>query len=480
MAEREIPSTPTPEEAVATLQHLAEVFLQARARHRDQVTVAGEEVSAHRRAMVLVDGEGNLCGADSEAERLLGSPAAKIIGAPAVSLFGKLPVGTEVVRTRIHRPDGTEQAVWVMRSELIFKDQRCIALAVDERDPREGRTELRYQHLVEQIPAVVFTAALDGGLYDLYVSPQIEGLLGYSQAQWVADPVLWYERLHPDDRHKLDEEFARGCVTGGPFRADCRFLTRDDKIVWVHGEARLLKDARGAPVLLQGVAFDITETKRAEELVRASLREKETLLMEIHHRVKNNLQVTSSLLKLQADRIADESAQRALREGQGRIRSMALVHELLYRSKDLANVNLGEYARDLTRQLLRSHGVDPSRVRVETRLVAVPLPIDVAVPCGLILNELVSNALKHAFPDGRHGSIVIELRRGEEFDELVVRDNGIGMPAGFDGLTGSTLGIHLVQTLAQQIDGRLSTHSNGGTEVRLDIPRKKRRANDDR
>src|SRR5919198_74500 len=254
MAEREIPSTPTPEEAVATLQHLAEVFLQARARHRDQVTVAGEEVSAHRRAMVLVDGEGNLCGADSEAERLLGSPAAKIIGAPAVSLFGKLPVGTEVVRTRIHRPDGTDQAVWVMRSELIFKDQRCIGLAVD---------------------------------------------------------------------------------------------------------------ARGAPVLLQGVAFDITETKRAEELVRASLREKETLLMEIHHRVKNNLQVTSSLLKLQADRIADESAQRALREGQGRIRSMALVHELLYRSKDLANVNLGEYARDLTRQLLRSHGVDPSRVRVE-------------------------------------------------------------------------------------------------------------------
>ncbi|HYX90454.1 MAG TPA: histidine kinase dimerization/phosphoacceptor domain -containing protein [Myxococcaceae bacterium] len=474
MAEREIPSTPTPEEAVATLQHLAEVFLQARARHRDQVTVAGEEVSAHRRAMVLVDGEGNLCGADSEAERLLGSPAAKIIGAPAVSLFGKLPVGTEVVRTRIHRPDGTEQAVWVMRSELIFKDQRCIALAVDERDPREGRTELRYQHLVEQIPAVVFTAALDGGLYDLYVSPQIEGLLGYSQAQWVADPVLWYERLHPDDRHKLDEEFARGCVTGGPFRADCRFLTRDDKIVWVHGEARLLKDARGAPVLLQGVAFDITETKRAEELVRASLREKETLLMEIHHRVKNNLQVTSSLLKLQADRIADESAQRALREGQGRIRSMALVHELLYRSKDLANVNLGEYARDLTRQLLRSHGVDPSRVRVETRLVAVPLPIDVAVPCGLILNELVSNALKHAFPDGRHGSIVIELRRGEEFDELVVRDDGVGLPAGFDALTGSTLGINLVQTLAQQIDGRLSAHSNGGTEVRLEISRKKR------
>jgi PAS domain S-box-containing protein len=360
----------------------------------------------------------------------------------------------------------------VTTTVLAFGDKMYTTLILHEHD-RAGakRIELRYRHLVEQIPAVVFTAALDGGLYDVYVSPQIEGLLGFSQEEWVANPVLWYERLHVDDRRKLDEEFARGCLTGGPFRADCRFWTRDDRVVWVHGEARLIKDPRGLPLLLQGVAFDITETKLAEAAARASLREKETLLKEIHHRVKNNLQVTSSLLRLQADRIENEFAKRALREGQDRIRSMALVHELLYRSKDLSRVDLGEYVRDLSRQLLRSHAVEPSQVRIETKLAAVPVAIDLAVPCGLILNELVSNALKHAFPAGRRGTVHIELRPRAGFDELIVRDDGVGMPAEVDFLTGSTLGLRLIRTLADQIEAELEVRATGGTEVRLRIPR---------
>jgi PAS domain S-box-containing protein len=471
MADRAGKSGPTPDEAIAMLEQLARAFLGDGSRQREDTATQAEEVEIHH-ATVLLDDEGNVRGLDSAAERLLGKRAADVIGTPALALLGTLPADGEAVESRIRRQDGSEQAIRATRSILTLREGACVALALDDRDAGGGPSELRYRNLVEQIPAVVFTAALDGGLYDIYVSPQIEGLLGYSQAQWVADPVLWYERLHPDDRHKLDEEFARGCVTGGPFRADCRFLTRDDKVVWVHGEARLIKDARGAPLLLQGVAFDITETKRAEEIARASLSEKETLLKEIHHRVKNNLQVTSSLLKLQAERIEDESARRALQEGRGRIRSMALVHELLYRSRDLANVDLGEYTEDLTRQLLRAHAVDPSRVRVENQLVPVPLPIDVAVPCGLILNELVSNALKHAFPEGRRGVIRIELRRGDEADELVVRDDGIGFPAGADFRSEATLGLRLVQTLADQIDGKLSASSNGGTEIRLQIPRR--------
>lgn len=474
MSERGVQSGPTPEEALTTLQQLAAAFLQGSGGARQDTAAQADTIGFHRPATMLLDDQENVCGLDREAERLLRQGALDVIGVSAATLFSKLPADDQPVMARLHRQDGTEQPVWVLRSEITIQNSVSTALTIHDREPRESRTELRYQHLVEQIPAVVFTAALDGGLYDIYVSPQIEGMLGYPQAQWVSNPVLWYERLHPDDRHKLDEEFARGCVTGGPFRADCRFLTRDDTVVWVHGEARLIRDARGAPLLLQGVAFDITETKHAEEVARASLREKETLLKEIHHRVKNNLQVTSSLLKLQAERIEDESAKRALREGQGRIRSMALVHELLYRSKDLGNVDLGEYVRDLMRQLLRSHAVEPSRVRIETKLAAVPLAIDVAVPCGLILNELVSNALKHAFPERRRGSITVELRRSEGFDELVVEDDGVGMPAGVDFLAGTTLGLRLVQTLADQIEGRLSAHSNGGTVVRLEIPRRRR------
>ncbi len=472
MSHREEPSAPTPEEALATLQQLADVFLRGTERPREGVAEQRDKSDGRRSATVLMDADGKTCGLNGPAERLLGRRALEVIGTPAVALFGRLPTDDVAILTRMHQPDGTEQSLWLTRSELTLADRTFVELTLVEHDPiGGGRTELRYRNLVEQIPAVVFTAALDGGLFDIYVSPQIEGLLGYSQTQWVANPVLWYERLHPEDRHKLDDEFARGCVTGGPFRADCRFLTRDGKVVWVHGEARLIKDGRGTPLLLQGIAFDITETKHAEEVARASLREKETLLKEIHHRVKNNLQVTSSLLRLQADGIEDEAAKRALRAGQGRIRSMALVHELLYRSKDLANVDLGEYVHDLTRQLIRSHGVDPSQIRVETKLVPIPLPIDIAVPCGLILNELVSNALKHAFPAGRPGTITIELRRTDGFDELAVRDDGIGMPGAVDFRASATLGLRLIQTLSDQIGGHLSAQSNGGTVVRLQIAR---------
>ncbi|TMA08298.1 MAG: PAS domain-containing protein, partial [Deltaproteobacteria bacterium] len=150
------------------------------------------------------------------------------------------------------------------------------------RDANLARTaaivEARYRALVEQIPAVTFMASLEGGLSNVYVSPQIEALLGFSQEEWMSDPVLWFRQLHPDDRALWNEEFARGCATGGPFRAECRFLTKTGEVVWVHGEARLIPDESGQPVLLQGVAFDITETKKAAEIVKRSLREKELLL----------------------------------------------------------------------------------------------------------------------------------------------------------------------------------------------------------
>lgn len=473
MLGHESQSAPSPEEAFETLKRLAEGFLQGGSRLPADPGAADNTADLPQPATLIMDEEGRILGLDTEAERLLGRRAREAVDLLAGSLLGRIPLEGERTLAHVHRDDGTDLSVWITRANVTIGGKAHTVLSLHERDLMgDRRTELRYQHLVEQIPAVVFTAALDGGLYDIYVSPQVENLLGYSQREWVADPVLWYERLHPDDRRKLDEEFARGCITGGPFRADCRFLTRDNKVVWVHGEARLIKDTRGAPLLLQGVAFDITETKRAEEVARASLREKETLLKEIHHRVKNNLQVTSSLLRLQAERVQDESARRALRESQGRIRSMALVHELLYRSKDLSSVDLGEYIRDLTRQLLRSHAVDPSVVRVESKLALVPLPIDIAVPCGLILNELVSNALKHAFPGGRRGTIYIELQPGEAFNALVVRDDGVGMPADFDLSKALTLGMRLVRTLADQIDGKLVMRTDGGTEVRLMIPRR--------
>jgi PAS domain S-box-containing protein len=327
--------------------------------------------------------------------------------------------------------------------------------------------DLRYRNLVEQIPAVVFTASLEGGEYDLYISPQIQTLLGYTQEEWLRSPVLWYERLHPDDRRKLDEEFARGCATGGPFRAECRFLARDGHVVWVHGEARLINDQRGFPSLLQGVAFDISETKRAEEVVRTALREKETLLKEIHHRVKNNLQITSSLLRLQLGTVTDPTARHVLQESQDRIRSMALVHEMLYRSADLSRVDFGPYVRTLTEQLFRAHSVDSRHIAFRVDIPSLVLSVDLAMPLGLIINELVANSLKHAFPEGQGGSIEIKLRVQDGSFELLVRDNGVGLGRTAPPEKKTTLGLQLVRTLTEQLAGRLQWRSpgDGGAEA---------------
>ncbi|MCA1825840.1 MAG: histidine kinase dimerization/phosphoacceptor domain -containing protein [Myxococcales bacterium] len=330
--------------------------------------------------------------------------------------------------------------------------------------------EARYRALVEQIPAVTFMASLAGGLSDVYVSPQIEGLLGFSQEEWMSDPVLWFRQLHPDDRELWNHEFARGCATGGPFRAECRFLTKDRQVVWVHGEARLIPDESGQPVLLQGVAFDITESKRAEEIVKNSLREKELLLKEIHHRVKNNLQITSSLLRLQAGKIADASVRQLLRESQDRIRSMALVHDMLYRSQDLARVDFPEYVRVLVIQLFRSYNAS-GRIRADVQLENIVFGVDLAVPCGLIINELVANALKHAFPGDRQGVVRVRMSAAPDRYTLLVEDDGIGFPAGLDFLHTETLGLQLVRMLTEQIGGRVFLDSSrAGTGFRVEIP----------
>ncbi len=156
-------------------------------------------------------------------------------------------------------------------AHLTWAEPRSVSHPVETHEEsaeeRLRALELRFRTLVEQIPAVTFMAVLGEGKNEVYVSPHIEAMLGFSQAEWLADPFLWYWRLHPDDRERWNEEFARGCRSGGPFRAECRFTARDGKVVWVHGEAHVAKDDKGRPLFLQGVAFDITESKRAQEVL---------------------------------------------------------------------------------------------------------------------------------------------------------------------------------------------------------------------
>jgi PAS domain S-box-containing protein len=221
--------------------------------------------------------------------------------------------------------------------------------------------------------------------------------------------------------------------------------------------------------LLGGVSRDITERHRAEERIRTSLAEKELMLREIHHRVKNNLQVISSLLNLQSASIKDEHDLLLFRESENRIRSMALIHEKLYQSEDFSKIDFRQYIEGLTGYLVRSYRV--ADVFTDVVVDDIHLGITTAIPCGLILNELLTNALKHAFPDGRKGQIRIELRNVEgKRVRLTVRDNGVGLPAGFDPEHAQSLGMHLTRILASQLDGTLHYTVNAGTAFDVEFP----------
>ncbi len=202
---------------------------------------------------------------------------------------------------------------------------------------------------------------------------------------------------------------------------------------------------------------------RSRERLQASLAEKESLLREIHHRVKNNLQIVSSLLHLQAGSVRDAAALESLRESQARIRSMSLVHEKLYRSPNLARIQLSDYVQSLAVSLFESLRSEAGRIRLHFDLEPIVLDINTAIPIGLIVNELLSNALKHAFPGGRAGTIKVELRsRGPETHELAVEDDGIGLPAGIEPSSAGTLGLQLIQMLAEQLDGTVRREAGPG------------------
>jgi two-component sensor histidine kinase/PAS domain-containing protein len=208
--------------------------------------------------------------------------------------------------------------------------------------------------------------------------------------------------------------------------------------------------------------------KQAEEQIKASLREKEVLLREIHHRVKNNMQVMSSLINLQARHISNPEAIDILKESQSRIRSMALVHEKLYQSKDLAKINIYDYLSSLAIHLFNSYKIDPNLIHLNLNVDNVFLDIHSATPCGLIVNELISNSLKHAFPEGRKGEINIELHPLEDRKlELIVKDNGVGFPEGLDFRQTESLGMQLVDMLVHQLEGTIELLKDGGTEFRI-------------
>lgn len=257
---------------------------------------------------------------------------------------------------------------------------------------------------------------------------------------------------------------------GGPQQFEVQLRGEDGRAIWVECFLNPIAGERGVKEL-SCMAYGITDRKEAELKLRQSLSEKEVLLKEVHHRVKNNLQIISSIMSLQSGHVdGDERILELLRVSRDRIRSMSFIHESLYQNKDFSSIDLGSYIDGLSRNLVMSYSLT-GNIALERDLKRVELVLDQAIPCGLILNELISNSFKHAFPNGRPGVVRIALNLSGEQVSITVKDNGVGLPEGFNTKNDGNLGLELVRTLVEQLDGKLDVKTGDGVAYLLTFER---------
>ncbi|MEN6291006.1 MAG: histidine kinase dimerization/phosphoacceptor domain -containing protein [Methanobacterium sp.] len=328
-----------------------------------------------------------------------------------------------------------------------------------------------------------------------YVSPSAPKVLGYTPENMLENNIL--DLVHPDDLEKLKSSAQKAVNTHAPNEVEYRHKTPSGDYIWIETAGTPIFDKNNFKGFVCG-SKNINYRKIAEEQIKTSLEEKEVLLKEIHHRVKNNMQIISSLLSLQSRYIKDENYLAVFKEGQNRVKSMAMIHEGLYKSDNLARINFEEYVHNLISGLFSSYGIDKDIIKTKINLDNILLDIDTAIPLGLILNELISNSLKHAFPHnipnsknftftdhaveinnssniqfapsgGITSEINILLSQNEDMLKLVVGDNGIGFPENINFKNTESLGLQLVNTLVNQLNGEIKLEKENGTKFTLNL-----------
>ncbi|NEP01055.1 MAG: PAS domain-containing protein [Symploca sp. SIO2E9] len=277
--------------------------------------------------------------------------------------------------------------------------------------------------------------------------------------------------VHPEDLQLIEQDSQNSLQTKGDSKIEFRIILPDGSIRWIRSQYKFFYDHDGNPIRKTGIDIDITEHKLAEIKLQEALQEKEVLLQEIHHRVKNNLQVVSSLLDLQSMHINSPVLLEVFRDCQNRVKAMAIVHQQLYKQLNLSQINLAVYIRNLTDNLFQAYNIVPDKISLGLELDDVTLNIDAAIPCGLIINELVTNAIKHAFNEITQGTIKISLTVDENKNiTLIVGDNGIGFPENWELQTTQPLGFQLVNALVQQLDGTIEYNCSCGTKFCIKFP----------
>ncbi|AFM23561.1 PAS domain S-box protein [Desulfomonile tiedjei] len=321
--------------------------------------------------------------------------------------------------------------------------------------------------LIEALPDVIYFKDLDRR--HLLVNKAFEDFFGVNGQEVIGRTVE--EFFLKDDTlqsRTTDEEVM---ATKAPLIREQSWIDRKGGTHIVDTRKFPIFDHQGNIMAIGGISRDITERKKAEERIKASLKEKEVLLREIHHRVRNNLALIQSLLRIQSHHVRNSEFSRMLEDTQHRIRSMAFCHELLYKSENVSSIRTDEYLGNLLKQLRESLSIVGKKIEIRQQIAALHLSIEKAFPLGFILTELISNCYQHAFPEVKNGEIVVVLRLLKDSDlEFVVRDDGIGLPEDTKPQESQSLGYHLVRIFVRQLNGSIDIVNDKGTEVRIKFP----------
>lgn len=325
------------------------------------------------------------------------------------------------------------------------------------------KSEILYSTLVKTDPDAIITTDMEGKIS--YTSRRALELYGYDEEELIGNSILsvvaskCQERTREDLKKTQNVDILRNREYN---------LVKKNKDQFI-GEWNIavIKDPDKFPVAFMITARDITHHKNIETQMQSSIQEKNVLLKEIHHRVKNNLQIISSLLNLQSMYIDDEKAYEVFKESQNRVKSMAIIHEKLYQSGNFAEINVAEYLKNLTNSIFSSYGVNPDVINLEINAHDIYLDINTAIPCFLLINEAITNCIKHAFPGGRTGKITIDFEKIDDKHIISIRDDGVGLPKNLNINQTNTLGLQLITNLTSQLDGELEVKSNNGTEFKV-------------
>ena len=439
-------------------------------------------------AIVLLDEHNRVIQANPEFYRLFGYSESEVEGqhidmlvageeeyAEAAHFSEEAEAGRHLNAESIrHRKDGQPVEVSILGAPIEVEGKVVgifgIYRDISDRKRVERKlalSEKKHRELFENAPIGIFQSTSEGSF--VTVNDSMARIFGFDDTETL---VAHYKDLantlyyRPERRAQfLDALLKNGEVKNFELEA----YRRDGFVIWVSLNARISYWYNRDSFMIDGFISDMTDLKQTEHKLQTSLREKNVLLQEVHHRVKNNMQIISSMLNLEAMNVGNSHDKELLYVMQNRIQAMALVHEKLYASEQIEVVDLGEYTRELCMQVLDviSSELAP---KIDFRLESIPSDIDFSVPYGLIVNELVMNAYKHAFEGIAFPKITVELRHQAGQLMLIIRDNGVGLPDNFDIAKSPTLGMNLIHSLIAQLDGQVSVFNRDGTVWEILFP----------